>query len=218
MSEPITRREFVAATLIMGAGVAGASGCTSSADQGADVPTPSSNYGKVEAMGSRILVGYATRTGSTTGVAEAIGAALAERGYAVDVKPMKEHPSVDGYDAVILGSAINGGRWLPEAIDYLTERQDALRALPVSLFCVHAMNCGPDPVKTRKRLAYLDKERELIAPAGEGFFAGQGPTGANSNAITRWLFTTFGGDVEGDGRDWDAIRAWALQVPTQVDN
>ena len=164
-------------------------------------------------MSKRVLVGYATGTGSTTGVAEAIGKTLGERGFAVDVKPMKERPSVEGYDAVVLGSAINGGQWLPEAVAYLEANQKALGEVPVSLFCVHAMNCGPDPKKTKKRLAYLDKERALVKPADEGFFAGQGPTGANSNALTRWAFRTFGGDVEGDGRDWDAIRAWAERVP-----
>ena len=164
-------------------------------------------------MSKRVLVGYATGTGSTTGVAEAIGKTLGERGFAVDVRPMKERPPVEGYDAVVLGSAINGGQWLPEAVAYLEANQKALGEVPVSLFCVHAMNCGPDPKKTRRRLAYLDKERALVTPADEGFFAGQGPTGANSNALTRWAFRTFGGDVEGDGRDWDAIRAWAERVP-----
>jgi glutathione S-transferase len=62
-------------------------------------------------------------------------------------------------------------------------------------------------------MAYLDRARALVRPAGEGFFAGQGPTGANSNAIARWAFRAFGGDVEGDGRDWDAIKAWAERVP-----
>lgn len=164
-------------------------------------------------MTKRVLVGYATGTGSTTGVAEAIGKTLGERGYSVDVRPMKERPSVQGYDAVVLGSAINGGQWLPEAVSYLEGNQQALGAVPVSLFCVHAMNCGPDAKKTKRRLAYLDKERALVKPAEEGFFAGQGPTGANSNALTRWAFRMFGGDVEGDGRDWDAIHAWAKRVP-----
>ncbi len=114
---------------------------------------------------------------------------------------------------MVLGSAINGGQWLPEAVSYLEANADALGGVPVSLFCVHAMNCGSDPKKTRKRLAYLDKERAMVTPAAEGFFAGKGPSQADANAFARWAFRAFGGDVEGDGRDWDAIRAWAEQVP-----
>jgi len=164
-------------------------------------------------MGKRVLVGYATGAGSTVGVAEAIGKTLSERGLEVDVRPMKDRPSPEDYDAVVLGSAINGGQWLPEAVSFLEANRGKLGDVPVSLFCVHAMNCGSDPKKTKRRLAYLDKERALVKPAAEGFFAGVGPSQLDSNAIARWAFKAFGGDIVGDGRDWDAIKAWAQQVP-----
>ena len=216
MAEPMTRREFVTAAASVGA-VAVAGGVVGCAGPGsfekAEVDTPSSSYGGESTMGKRILVGYSTRNGSTVGVAEALGATLGERGFEVDVKPLKDRPSPDGYDAAVLGSAINGGQWLPEALEYLEANAQVLGRMPVSLFCVHAMNCGSDPKKTKKRLAYLDKERELVTPVEEGFFAGVGPTQAEANAFARWAFRTFGGDVEGDGRDWDAIRAWAQRLP-----
>lgn len=66
-------------------------------------------------MNKRILVTYATHTGSTVDVAAAIGETLGARGFAVDVRPVKENPSVDGYQAVVMGSAVNGAKWLPEA-------------------------------------------------------------------------------------------------------
>ena len=40
-------------------------------------------------MSNKILVTYASRTGSTVGVAEAIGKTLAESGLQVDVRPMR---------------------------------------------------------------------------------------------------------------------------------
>jgi menaquinone-dependent protoporphyrinogen oxidase len=174
--------------------------------------TPTTNYGGNSTMNRRILVGYATRNGSTVGVAQAIGETLGTRGFAVDVKPLKDSPSLAGYDAVVLGSAINGARWLPEAVGFVRANEDALGAVPLAVFCVHAMNCGKDERETRKRRAYLDQVRALVRPAHEEYFAGRGPTAQDTSALRLWLYRAFGGDIEGDGRDWTAIRAWARQL------
>ncbi len=160
-------------------------------------------------MSTKVLVGYATRNGATASVAEQIGATLTERGLEVNVVPVAEYPSLDGYQAVVLGSAINGGKWLEPALDFVTANQEQLRALPVAVFCVHAMNTSETPKAIAKRHAYIDSVREAIAPAEEGYFAGVGPQQAGTNAFARWMFRAFGGDVEGDGRDWDKIREWA---------
>jgi menaquinone-dependent protoporphyrinogen oxidase len=163
-------------------------------------------------VSKRVLVGYATRTGSTTGVAEKIGEVLGERGYSVDVKPLRQTPSVAGYDAVVCGSAVNGGQWLPEAVSWVAGNQKPLAAVPVALFCVHSMNGGTDDKQTGKRLAYLDALRAMVKPRAEGFFLGKGPSAKDTSLIARWAFKRFGGTAEGDARDWDAIATWAEQI------
>lgn len=213
MSVEIDRREFLRLSACVGVGVAaaGVTGCAPQAEE-ISVETPSSSYGEESQMSERVLVGYATRTGSTVGVAETIARTLGERGFAVDVRPLREHPSLDGYDACVLGSAINGGAWLPEAMSWLESNATALGKMPVAAFCVHSMNGGDDERQTRKRLAYLDKVRGVITPAAEGFFLGKGPTAEDTSLIARWAFKAFGGTAEGDARDWDTIRGWAEQV------
>ena len=164
-------------------------------------------------MGKRVLVGYATKNGSSVGVAEKIGETLGAQGHSVDVKPMTDRPSLDGYDAVVLGSAVNGGQWLPEAVNFARSNRTELARVPVAVFCVHAMNCGTNESETVKRLAYLDEVRSLIKPSAEGYFAGKGPTSKDTFWLARWAFRKFGGHVvEGDGRDWNKIVAWTQSL------
>jgi menaquinone-dependent protoporphyrinogen oxidase len=210
MSEEMSRREFVRLGVCVGVGVAtaGVAGCGPKKDE-TSVETPSSSYAEENTMGQRVLVGYATGKGSTVGVAEAIGKQLGERGYSVDVKPMTSAGQLGSYDAFVLGSAINGGQWLPEAVQFVERNASALGAKPVAAFAVHGMNAGDDEKQTAKRLAYLDAVRKHLTLADEGYFLGDmGKMGG----IATLAFKAFGGAGEGDMRDWDAIRTWAEAV------
>ena len=57
-------------------------------------------------MNDKILVTYATRTGSTQGVAEAIAKTLIENAHQVDLLPMEDVKDLRFYPAVVVGSAI----------------------------------------------------------------------------------------------------------------
>jgi menaquinone-dependent protoporphyrinogen oxidase len=203
------RREFLMGTAVLCVtALLPSAGCSMDASgSGPQVAMRTTSFGGDDM--DRILVGYATRNGSTIGVAEEIGRALATQGHAVDVKPMTEVPSLDDYTAAVLGSAINGARWLPEACSFAENHAATLSRIPTAVFCVHAMNTGPGERKQSKREGYVDDVRELLSPVAEGYFAGTGLDPDETSGFTRWMFTLFGGDVEGDGRDWPAIRAWA---------
>ena len=69
-------------------------------------------------MTNKLLVTYATNFGSTQEVAETIAAVLREDGYIVDVLPVTAVSSLIDYNAVILGSAVNYGKWLPDAVAF----------------------------------------------------------------------------------------------------
>ncbi|MDD5371753.1 MAG: flavodoxin domain-containing protein, partial [Anaerolineaceae bacterium] len=87
-------------------------------------------------MENKILVTYASRAGSTAGVAEAIGKSLAEGGALVDVLPMKNVTDLRSYRAVVAGSAIRGQKWLPEAMQFMRDHQSELARKPFASFMV----------------------------------------------------------------------------------
>jgi menaquinone-dependent protoporphyrinogen oxidase len=160
-------------------------------------------------MNNRVLVAYASATGSTVGVAAEIGKTLGAGGFSVDVKPIQEKPQVDGYRAVLIGSAVQNGNWLPEAVAFVQANQPALNRVPVALFCVHIQNRGSDEASRWNRLAYLDVVRPLLRPVGEAFFAGRFDRRGAALMLPGWLARIV---PTVDFRDWKKIRAWADSI------
>ncbi len=174
-----------------------------------EVATPEFSFGKEGSMSKRILVTYATRTGSTVDVAATIGETLGGQGFIVDVRPVKENPAPECYQAVVIGSAVNGAQWLPEAVEFVKSNRQALNRVAVALFSVHIMNTGDDEKSRANRLAYLDAVRPLLKPLDEAFFAGVGFNPARQSWLEGWLYRAFKVGPEGDCRDWNRIRGWA---------
>ncbi|MCA9907864.1 MAG: flavodoxin domain-containing protein, partial [Anaerolineae bacterium] len=166
------------------------------------------------------LVTYASRTGSTAGVAEAIGKTLSESGALVDVLPMQNVKDLAPYDAVVLGSAIRAAAWLPEALDFVRTHRAALARRPVAIFAV-CMTLAMKKGDYRDQVSqWLAPVRALITPVSEGLFAGILDISKVESFGERLKFrlsVMAGVWSEGDHRDWDAIRAWGKQVSKLVD-
>jgi menaquinone-dependent protoporphyrinogen oxidase len=160
----------------------------------------------------KILVAYASRAGSTAGVAEAIGKTLADRGLQVEVRPMTEVTDLTPYRAVVAGSAIQGRKWLPEAMQFMRTHQAALARKPFAAFLVCMTMTMKKPEYREGVKAWLDPVRALVKPVSEGFFAGALDLRQVPSRRKRLMFrlsVLMGVWSEGDHRDWDAIHAWA---------
>ncbi len=164
-------------------------------------------------MTSKILVTYASRFGATAGVAEAIGKTLAEHGAQVDVLPMKEVADLSAYQAVVAGSAINGGAWLPDAMQFIRAHQSELQRVPFAAFQVCMTLAMKNGEQYRGHVAnWLEPVRALVRPVSEGLFAGAleiGKIPSFGDRLKFRLSVLFGVWKEGDHRDWKAISAWA---------
>lgn len=167
-------------------------------------------------MSKKILVTYASRTGWTVGVAEAIAKTLAENGAQVDVVPMLEVKDLDAYRVVVAGSSINGAVWMPEAMQFIREHQEVLKCKPFATFQV-CMTLAMRNGETYRPhvMTWLEPVRKLVKPIREGFFAGGLDIGRIPSFADRLKFrisVLFGVWKEGDHRDWNAIRAWTLDI------
>ena len=170
-------------------------------------------------MAQKILVTYASRAGSTAGVAEAIGKTLIENGAQVDVHPMQDVKDLTPYSAVVAGSAIQRQGWLPEAMGFIHTHQAALNQKPFAMFSVCMTLAMRDGEKYRPQvLEWLAPVRQLVQPVSEGLFAGVldlHRIPSISDRLKFRLSVATGVWSEGDHRDWDAIRAWAKGLPSR---
>ena len=159
-------------------------------------------------MERKILVGYASGTGSTREVAQAIGKVLSDAGLQVTLQDLSDPPRASDFDAVVVGSSIRFGRWLPEAVRFVEEQREALEVVPVAYFttCITMVEGTEDARRTA--FSYMEPVLGLapnIEPVGLGLFSG------SLNPEYRKLNPLDVGPY-GDFRDWDAIRAWAAEI------
>ena len=171
-------------------------------------------------MNNKILVTYASRAGSTAGVAEAIGKSLVDSGAQVDVLPIENVTDLAPYRAVVAGSAIRGQKWLPEAMQFIRDHQAELSHKPFASFMVCITLSMANAGQYREGLkSWMSPVRDLVHPVSEGYFAGAldfSRLPFSFNVLAMRIVVLIGVWKQGDHRDWNAIRAWAESLPAQL--
>jgi menaquinone-dependent protoporphyrinogen oxidase len=168
---------------------------------------------------NRILVTYATRLGSTAGVANIIGRTLIENGLRVEVRPMDDVKDVEPYRAVIVGSAIRDKKWLPEAMQFVQTHRATLAQKPFAAFLVCMTLAIKNGMYREAVGEWLEPVRRLVQPMSEGLFAGVLDIEKVPSFRDRMMFrvsVASGVWSEGDHRDWNAICAWANDLPSKL--
>jgi menaquinone-dependent protoporphyrinogen oxidase len=161
-------------------------------------------------VSARVLVAYASKLGSTAEIAEAIAQVLRDGGHDATAMPARDVTSLDGWDAVVLGSALYSAYWQRDARRFVERFREELKARPLWLF-----SGGP----LDRRLARADQP---ITPDGAQLTAGLGAR----------AHRTFGGrllpdaDVPpqvlqthrfGDFRDWQQIVDYGYRIGRELD-
>lgn len=153
-----------------------------------------------------ILVAYATRHGSAREVAEAVAATLRAQGLDAELKNAAVIDRLQGYDAVVLGTAIYTGRVHKDARRFLRRNRTRLGHIPFAVFGIGPRSLAESEV--------AESRAQLEKPLGE---------------FERISTTVFGGVVDpaklafpfnrmpaSDARDWDAIETWANDVAALI--
>ena len=158
----------------------------------------------------RVLVTYASRHGSTAEIADRVGQVLRVvlgmhvPDVQVDVIPIAKVRGVEGYDAVVVGSAIYLGRWLRPARRFLRAEAARLRRRPVWLFSSGPVGAGPG------QAGELGELTALFGARDHRIFGGR-LRSADLGAAERTLVHAIHAE-EGDYRDWAEVTAWAGQL------
>ncbi|MBI5303237.1 MAG: flavodoxin domain-containing protein [Chloroflexi bacterium] len=167
-------------------------------------------------MPNKILVTYASRTGSTAEVAQAIGKTLAESGAQVDVLAMNEVQDLAPYNVVVAGSAIRKSKWLPEAAQFIQTHRAELAQKKFAEFTVCITLAMSNTEQYRAVVAkWVAPVRALVTPLSEGFFAGMldfSKLPVNLDTLQLRVAVALRIFPRDDRRDWSAIRAWAESI------
>lgn len=167
-------------------------------------------------MPLKILVTYSTRAGSTSEVAETICRILNESGADAEVKQMDEVNNLSAYSAYVIGSPIQGGQWLPEAMEFTRKHLQVLSSKPTAVFMVCMTLAMPSAEKYRDGIrSWLLPVRSLVNPVSEGYFPGKlnlkkVPSLSDRIKFRISIFMRIW--KEGDHLDKNAVESWAKTI------
>lgn len=161
-----------------------------------------------------VLVGYATASGSTAGVAERIAARIREAGHEVECRPVGPELDPSRFDAIVLGSAVHDMAWLAPAVDFLRRMSGTG---PTWFFSVGGVE-PHGPITRRLTDLEITRVEQGFPPAFRGrehrLFAGV----VRMAGLALWgrVFWRLIGGRDGDHRDWPAIDAWARHIGSDL--
>ncbi len=155
-----------------------------------------------------ILVAYASKHGSTQGIAERIAEQLRQLGKEAEAQPVEEVSDRGLYEAFVIGSAIYYGSWLKEATEWVHHHQAVLAGHPVWLFSVGPL--GTEVQDAEQQPKEMTEFQQAIRPREQRIFFGA--LDHSHLSFAERVMVKAVRAPEGDFRDWEAIDAWAASI------
>lgn len=158
-----------------------------------------------------VLVAVASRHGATVEVGERIAETLRANGLQAEARRVEDIHSLDGFDAVVLGSAIYAGHWLRRARVFVDAFEPELTSRPLWLFSSGPVGDPPRPAETPNDVARYVKR---LGPRGHRLFGGR--IDPDQLGLTEKALVALVRAPSGDYRPWPDIAAWADSVATDL--
>ena len=194
----------------------------------------------------KVLVTYATMSGSTAEVAQEVAREIGDGGMQVEILPLEKVGDLGTYNAVVIGAPMVMG-WHPSARKFLAKNRAALQQIPLAAFAtglsltsageteisgvpVFVDETLAKPVEIAGRpslkerftdinhyVAPILKSAGLARPVSVAFFGGR--LEYTRLKLPAMLFVMLIIQASpGDRRNWDAIRSWAGSLPQLFDS
>jgi menaquinone-dependent protoporphyrinogen oxidase len=164
-------------------------------------------------MKPNVLVTSASRHQATRQIADAIAAALRERGVAAEARPVEEVHDLRDYGAVVLGSAVYMNRWLSPARRFALVHASELIQMPVWLFSSGPLGPPGHEIPPGES-ADVPVLLRLTRASGHRRFGGRlemKHLHFSERALVRTIHAP-----EVDSRDWDAIDRFAGDIADEL--
>lgn len=159
----------------------------------------------------KVLVAVASKHGSTAEMGRRIGMVLAARGLEVTIAAAENAPDPAVFDAIVLGSAVYGGRWREEA-KWFADRIGATTEPPrVWLFSSGPLGDPPFPEEDPTDALRVIETTQAVE---HHVFAGRlerSDLSFGERAIVAAVRAP-----DGDFRDWEEIESWAESIATHI--
>lgn len=159
----------------------------------------------------RVLVTAGSKHGATEEIARRIAQRMSHDSCEVEWCAPDDADGLEGYDAIVLGSAVYAGRWTPDAME-LARRIAALEHKPP----VWIFSSGPvgDPPHPEEEPVDVSEALALTEARQHHVFAGKIDKSKLNFGEKAILLAVRA--PEGDFRDWDAIDRWAGDIAASL--
>ncbi len=159
----------------------------------------------------KVLVTAGSRHGATSGIAEAVGRTLGDRGLDVTIARLEDVAEIDRYDVFVIGSAVYTGHWLKPAIELANRVAAEAEGRPVWMFSSGPLGDPPKPEGEPPQVAEL---ASAVGAREHRVFAGRLDKALLSRmerAVVKMVRAP-----EGDDRDFAEIARWADGIADEL--